>query len=226
MGILNAVRSSYGALRLLSGLTKAINPFCRRFDREANRAARARAALPPGPINGQGLAPFAALPYGAWRVGNNGCEVIAAYNAMLALHRPIPLPEIAAALERDGLLFNGFGGTNISDVAAYLRRQGVEVTVLRRRERERFDEALRDADCAILAYWTGPTLRRPGGAWNMLHTVSVQRDAGGVVVSNVETDRPAPYRAASVADFLLREHGEPVCLFALKAVDKRGGIEY
>ena len=62
MGILNAVRSSYGALRLLSGLTKVINPFCRRFDRAENCAARARAALPPGPINGQGLGALQGLP--------------------------------------------------------------------------------------------------------------------------------------------------------------------
>lgn len=226
MGLLNSVRCSYGALRALSGFTKLVNPFCRRFDRAENLAARAKAALPPGAINGQGLAPFAALPYGAWRIGNNGCEVIAVYNALLALHRPLPLPEIAAALERGGLLFNGFGGTNISAVAAYLRRQGIDVTVLRRRERERYDAALDASDCAILAYWTGPTLRRPGGAWNMLHTVSVQRDADGVEVCNVETDRPAPLHTASIAEFLRREGGEPVCLFALKAVDKRGGKEY
>ena len=216
MGILNTVRSSYGALRLLSGLTKVINPFCRRFDKAENCAVRARVALPPGPINGQALGALNALPYGAWRMGNNGCEVIAVYNALLALGRPRPLPEIAAALERRGLLFNGFGGTNLSAVAAYLRRQGVDVTVLRRRKRARYDAALAAAGCGILAYWTGPTLRRPGGDWNMLHTVSVHRVPGGVEVCNVDVDRPRPWRARSVAEFLKASGGEPVCLFALK----------
>ena len=216
MGILNTVRSSYGALRVLSGLTKIINPFCHRFDRAKNCAARERAALPPGPINGQGLGTLSKLPYGAWTMGHNGCEVIAVYNALLALGKARPLPEIAAALERGGLLFNGFGGTNLSAVAAYLRAQGVDVKVLRRRERARFDAALAASNCAILAYWTGPTLRRPEGDWNMLHTVSVHRAADGIEVCNVDVDRPGPWRARSVADFVKACGGEPVCLFALK----------
>ena len=220
MSIINALRGSYGALRMMSVLTKAVNPFCRRFDREKNCAVRAAAALPPGPINGQGLGELAVLPYGAWDMGHNGCEVIAVYNALIALGRPVPLPEIAASLERSDLLFNGFGGTNLSAVAAYLRARGVDVTVLRRRERARFDQALRASDCAILAYWTGRTLRRPGGDWNMLHTVSVLRTYGGVEVSNVFVDRREPFAAPSISDFLRRTDADPVCLFALKAVDK------
>ena len=222
MSILNAIRSSYGALRILSGLTKLINPFCRRFDRKENAAVRAHAALPPGRINGQGLGALAALPYGAWTMGNNGCEVIAVYNALLALHRPQPLPAIADALERSGLLFNGFGGTNLSAVAAYLRAQGVDVTVLRRRAFVDYDAALASADCAILSYWTGRTLRRPNGHWNTLHTVAVQRSFAGVEICNWANDWPAPHSARSVGEFLRREGGEPVCLFALKAVDKSG----
>jgi hypothetical protein len=216
MGIINAVRGSYGALRALSGLTKVINPFCRRFDRAENCAVRSRTALPPGPINGQALGELSKLPYGAWTMGNNGCELIAVYNALLTLRRPTPLPEIAAAMERRGLLFNGFGGTNISAVADYLRTRGVDVTILRRRQRAQFDEALKASDCAILAYWTGPTLRQPGGRWNMLHTVSVRPVADGVEVCNVLIDRPAPWHAASVAEFLEACDGDPVCLFALK----------
>ena len=220
MSILNAIRSSYGALRLLSGLTKVINPFCRRFDRAENNQLRSRAVLPAGRLNGQGLGTLSGLPYGAWNMGNNGCEVIAVYNALLVLQRPVPLPEIAAALERRGLLFNGFGGTNLTAVAAYLRGQGVEVTILRRRDRAKFDASLALSDCAILSYWTGPKLRREDGSWNTLHTVSVQRGFAGVEICNYANDWPAPHSARSVEDYLRREGGEPVCLFALKAVDK------
>ena len=107
--------------------------------------------------------------------------------------------------------------------ALYLRSLGIGVTVLRRRERERFDAALADADCAILSYWTGRTLRDRDGSWNTLHTVSVQRGFAGVELCNCTSDWPAPHSARSIADFLEREGGEPVCLFALKTVDKHGG---
>ena len=220
MGLLNAIRGSYGALRILAGLTKIINPFCRGFDRAENAAARARAALPPGRINGQGLGALSALPYGAWNMGNNGCEVIAVYNALLTLHRPAPLPEIAAALEKRGLLFNGFGGTNLSAVAAYLRARGVRVTVLRRRARPEYDAALATAGCAILSYWTGAKLRRADGSWNTLHTVAIQRGFAGVEICNWANDWPAPHSARSIEEFLRSEGAEPVCLFALKTVDK------
>ncbi len=220
MGLVNAIRGSYGALRLLSGLTKFINLFCRRFDRTENAAARSRAALPPGLINGQGIGAVAALPYGAWNMANNGCEVIAVYNALLTLRRPVPFADVASALETRGLLFNGFGGTNLSAVTAYLRRAGLSVTVLRRRERDRFDEAMAGADCAILSYWTGRSLRRADGSWNTLHTVAVRHGFAGVEVCNWANDWPAPHSARSLSDFLRREGGEPVCLFALKTVDK------
>ena len=220
MGFLNEVRSSYGALRVLAGITKIINPFCRGFDRKENAAVRAQTVLPPGRLNGQGLGAISSMPYGAWTMGNNGCEVIAVYNALLVLRRGVPLPEIADALERRGLLFNGFGGTNLSAVAHYLRSLGVEVTVLRRRDRARFDEAVQASDCAILSYWTGTKLRRADGSWNTLHTVSVQRGFAGVEICNYANDWPAPHSVRSVAEFLRREGGEPVCLFALKTVDK------
>ena len=222
MSFISAIRGSYGALRIVSCLTKLINLFCRRFDKKENAARRARAVLPPGRINGQALAPLGSLPFGAWDIGHNGCAVIAVYNALLALRRPVPFVQIADALEQRGLLFNGFGGTNLSAVAAYLRGLGVEVTVLRRRERARYDAAFAAADCAILSYWTGHTLRARDGSWNMLHTVSVQHGFAGVELCNCSCDWPAPRNARSIADYLLREDGDPVCLFLLKSVDKSG----
>ena len=217
MGLMNAIRGSYGALRCLTALTKLINPFCRRFDRAENSAVRAAAALPPGRLNGQGLPPVCSLPYGAWTMGNNGCEVIAVYNALQSLGRPTPLAEVADALERRGLLFNGFGGTNLPAVAGYLRARGVEVTVLRRRARAGFDAALNASGCAILSFWTGATLRRRGGDWNTLHTVFLRRTPEGVEVCNCVNDSPAPYTFGSVADLLRRFGDAPVCLFALKS---------
>ena len=228
MKLLSRIRDSYGALHILYRISGLINLFCRRFDRERNRAQRSRAELPAGRLNGQDTGALAQLPLGAWRMGCNGCEVIAAYNALLSLGRGRPLTEVADALERGGLMFNGFGGTNLGAVTAYFRRCGVFVRVLRRRERAQFDAAFAQTDCAVLSYWTGPTLRRSDGSWNTLHTVSVHHTPTGVELCNVHSRSTAPELAESIGAFLQGADGDPVCLLLLgeKAVDKVRGKRY
>ena len=216
MHLINSIRASYGALRVLSWLSGFLNLFCRRFDREKNRAIRARVALPSGLLNGQDLPPLSQLPYGAWRMGCNGCEVIAVYNALLALGRPEPRPAVAAELEEKSLLFNGFGGTNLPALAAFFRRRGIGLKLLRRKDWGRYDAAFAAADCAVLSYWTGPRLRRADKHWNTLHTVSLHPHPAGVSVCNVYGDSAKPVLAPSVEQFLIRQNAVPVVLLALK----------
>ena len=212
------IRNSYGALKILYRLSGMINLFCKRFDRASNCEIRKTALLPDGFLNGQGLAPIADLPYGAWRMGRNGCEAIAAYNALLDLGRPLSLPDVAGQLERRGLLFNGFGGTNLGALASFFREHDIPFRVLRRRKRGEFDTAFASADCAILSYWTGKTLRRGDKSWNTLHTVSVHHRGNGIAVCNVSAKGTMPFEAASVEEFLSQEDGEPVCLFVLRKI--------
>ena len=228
MKLLTRIRDSYGALQIIYSISWLINLFCRRFDREKNRETRSSAALPAGRLNGQDTGPLAQLPLGAWRMGCNGCEVIAAYNALLSLGRGKPLSDVADALERRGLMFNGFGGTNLGALTAYLRRCGLGVQVLRRRAKEQFDTAFAQADCAVLSYWTGTTLRRSDGDWNTLHTVSVHHTPTGVEVCNAHSRSTVPEQAESIGAFLRRTGGAPVCLLLLgeKAVDKAAGKRY
>ena len=216
MHLINSIRASYGALRVLSWLSGFLNLFCRRFDRQKNCAVRAGAALPAGLLNGQDLPPLSQLPYGAWRMGRNGCEVIAAYNVLLALGRPEPLPNLAAELEERGLLFNGFGGTNLPAVTAFFRRRGFAMDLLRRRDRPRYDAAFAAADCALLSYWTGPKLRRADRRWNTLHTVSLHPHPAGVLICNVYGDSAKPMLAPSIEQFLVRQNAVPVVLLALQ----------
>ena len=215
MGPLEWIRGSYGALKILYRLSGIINLFCKKYDREANCAARRNVMLPEGTLNGQDLAPLADLPYGAWRMGRNGCEVIAAYNALQALGRPEPLPALAQELERGGLLFNGFGGTNLGALSPFFRRREIPVRILRRCHRSGFDAAFSAADCAVLSYWTGKTLRRPDKSWNTLHTVSVHHCGSGIEVCNVSSNGTEPLQSESLEAFLRREGGAPVCLFVL-----------
>ena len=224
MRFVNSIRASYGALRLLSWLSGFLNLFCRRFDRGKNRTARAGVTLPSGLLNGQDLPPLSQLPYGAWRMGCNGCEVIAVYNALLALGRPEPLHAVAAELEEKGLLFNGFGGTNLPAVAAFFRRRGIGLTLLRRRDRRSYDAAFAAADCAVLSYWTGPKLRRADRHWNTLHTVSLHPHPAGVSVCNVYGDSARPMIVSSVEQFLTRQNAVPVLLLALKRGGETGRV--
>ena len=215
MKLIGWVRGSYGALKILYRLSGLINLFCKKYDRDANCALRRSVSLPEGLLNGQRLAPLGDLPYGAWRMGENGCEVIAAYNVLHSLGRPESLPALAWELERRGLLFNGFGGTNLGALVPFFRRRGIPVRILRRRQESEFDAALSSADCAVLSYWTGKTLRRPDKSWNTLHTVSVHHRGNGIAVCNVSANGTRPVEAASIAEFLSQEGGAPVCLFVL-----------
>ena len=216
MKLLARIRDSYGALHILYRLSGFVNLFCPRFDRKSNCALRSQALLPTGMLNGQSVLPLSDLPYGAWRMGKNGCEVIAVYNALLAMGMPRPLIEIAEALEKRGLLFNGFGGTNLGAVKDYFRKCGVKVRVLRRRDAAQYDEALRGAECAVLSFWTGAALRRKKGVWNTLHTVSVRPTVYGVQICNADGWQTVPIRRSSVGQFLSEEGKAPVCFMLLQ----------
>ena len=227
MRLIRAIRSSYGALQILYRISGFLNLFCKRYNKEGNRSVRRSVTLPEGPLNGQDTGALAGMPFGAWRMGCNGCEVIAAYNALLALGRGRPLADIADELEK-GVLFNGFGGTNIGALATFFRNKGIGVRVLRRKENEHFDEALRSADGAILSYWTGKTLRRQDGSWNSLHTVFIQRRPWGVQICNAYNRSAAPAEAVGISSFLEEHDCDPVCLLLLgeKPVDKGKRTRY
>lgn len=212
--MLNAIRSSYGSLRILKGLSGIINLFCKKFSRTENQAKRDQLLLPQGLLNGQDLEPLAELPYGAWKIGNNGCEAIAVYNALLSIGVSASFQEVTAALEENGLLFNGFGGTNLASVVKYLRKNGLSPKVLRRHSSLAYDDAFSNVECAILSFWTGKSLKRKDGSWNTLHTVAVRHCPQGIEVYNAWGNRPFPCVASSFHEFLGQDL-QPVCLILL-----------
>lgn len=214
MNLLNAIRSSYGSLHILKGLSGIINLFCKKFSRDKNCFIRDKLMLPQGMLNGQNLEPLAELPYGAWNIGNNGCEAIAVYNALLMLGRNESFQEVAAKLEKDGLLFNGFGGTNLASVVQFFRRKGISLRILRRHARKEYDQAFVGAECAILSFWTGKSMKRKDGSWNTLHTVAVRHCPQGIEVCNAWGNRPFPCISSSFREFLGDEL-QPVCLILL-----------
>ena len=212
-GLVNRLRTSVGALNFLYRISGFLNFFGRRFDRAKNRAMRAAAALPQGYLNGQNLQPLAALPYGAYTVGWCGCEAIAVYNALLTLGKAQPFDEVAAELEKRGLLLNGLGGTHLAAARRYLERFASDTDLLGAKRASEYDAAFAGSKTALLAYWTGAKLRNADGSWNMLHTVALAHAPdGGVTVYNAHTGRTEPFRARDIASFLAAGHYLPVML--------------
>jgi len=220
--LLNRIRSSVGVLNVLYRISGFLNLFGRRFDRDKNRAHREAAALPSGYLNGQNLPPLAMLPYGAYTVGWCGCEAIAVYNLLLALGKAQPFAEIASELERRGLLLNGLGGTHLGAARRYLQSLDLDTYLLSARREREYDAAFAGAKTALLAYWTGKSLKTPDGGWNMLHTVAISHAPdGGVTVFNASGGSNAPAQASSIADFLRAGGFLPVMLCTAQAEESR-----
>ena len=219
MRLVNRIRTSMRALNLLYFLSGFLNLFGRRFDRAKNRAHRETAALPQGYLNGQHLLPLAALPYGAYTVGWCGCEAIAVYNVLLALGKAQPFDEVASELEKRGLFLNGLGGTHLGAARRYLQSFGLDTDLLGARRAADYDAVFAGAKTALLAYWTGTTLKTPNGGWNMLHTVAISHAPdGGVTVYNAHGASNVPAQAASVGAFLREGGFLPVMLCTAREI--------
>lgn len=215
MSIVNSIRCSYTLLHGLSYVTKFINLFCPKFNRSKNIYDRTSVTIPREYINGQGVGSISELPYGSWTIKNNGCELIAVYNAMLALNKHQTLQRIAADLERHDLLFNGFGGTNLSSIKTYMQRQGVHVKVVHRCDCERFDYLISLDKYAIFSCWTGPKLRKSDGRWEMIHTVFVRSTDSGVEIFNWYGSSLESVKSKSLEDFIDSKNLQPICLLVL-----------
>lgn len=177
--------------------------------RERNRAAVA-AYTASGPVNGQRLPPVAALPYGRYTMDYNGCEVLAAYNALLTLGEAAPLSEVSAWFERRGLFLGGLWGTHVLAVPEFFKARGFAVEVLYKD----FDEAFSSVPAAVFAFWNDAKRLRRG-----LHTVALAHaDGGRLAVYNLRgSDREANREFHSIAELYRRTGALPVLLVAIKA---------
>ena len=194
--------------RLSEGLN-LLTRFATARRRERNRAA-VEAYTGQGPINGQRLAPVAALPYGRYTMDYNGCEVLAAYNALLTLGEAAPLGEVSAWFERRGLFLGGAWGTHVLALPEFFKARGFAVETLYRE----FDGAFSRVPAAVFSFWNDAKRLRSG-----LHTVALAHAGGGrLAVYNLrgaDKDRNLQYH--SVAELTERTGALPVLLVAIHA---------
>ena len=77
-----------------------------------------------GYINDQNTGAVSKLKFGTTTMDNNGCEVIAAYNAMKTLGNQKDIRDIAYHFENDGQMLKGEFGTNPYANKRYFEKEG------------------------------------------------------------------------------------------------------
>jgi hypothetical protein len=132
-------------------------------------------------IDDQRSEPIVSMRYGTRNMWYNGCELIAVYNALLALGRPKDLSEIVYRFESAGAVWmEAEFGTKIAQYKAYLRKQGLDVKEFR--EAKSLDEVRQDGDVFIITY----SWKNAGSSgWDIgIHTIMAKQVGGQVEAHN------------------------------------------
>ena len=183
------------------------------------RAARNRAALEDfragGLIHGQGREPVARLPYGNYTMDYNGCEVIAAYNALRLLDRPMPLVRVAERFERKGIFLAGRWGTHVSAIPGFFRDLGFHTETLYAsavKSPDGYDALLDRSDAAVFSFWNSAEDLGRG-----VHTVAAyRRKSGETCICNLGSHDTEERRYASLARFIRDTGILPILLTGLR----------
>ena len=124
-----------------------------------------------GYINDQNTGVVSKLRFGATTMNNNGCEIIAAYNAMKVLGNQKDIRDIAYYFENDGQMLGGYFGTNPYANKRFFEKEGYKVKVV---EGEKImEDKLPKADAYVLSFWNSDDVT------DALHTVAMRRTRDG-----------------------------------------------
>ena len=124
-----------------------------------------------GYINDQNTGAVSKLKFGTNTMDNNGCEIIAVYNAMKTLGNQKDIRDIAYHFENDGQMLGGEFGTNPYANKKYFEKEGYKVKVV---EGEKItEEELPKADAYIVSFWNS------NDVMDALHTVAMRKTKKG-----------------------------------------------
>ncbi len=124
-----------------------------------------------GYINDQNTGAVSKLKFGTTTMDNNGCEIIAVYNAMKTLGNQKDIRDIAYYFENDGQMLKGEFGTNPYANKRYFEKEGYKVKVI---EGEKItEEELPKADAYIVSFWNS------NDVMDALHTVAMRKTSDG-----------------------------------------------
>ena len=145
---------------------------------------------------------------------DNACEVIAVYNALLALKEEADFPQLLHEFSGRGICANGMFGTNPAAMLRYLKNRGLSVSALRggRITKESLGNLAENHPVMIFT-----AFNRGRNPFRMIHTMCVTRDKEGWQVHNDGGLR----RAESPADAVLNYNdgkGHAICVIGVGKV--------
>ena len=161
-----------------------------------------------GYINDQNSGAVSKLRLGITEMKNNGCEVIAAYNALKILGNPRDIRAIAYNFETDGQMLMGGFGTNPYAVGRYFKKIGYNVKTLE--GDEILTKPTPKADAYVISFWNSDDVR------DMLHTVAARKTKdGGYELFNNGPDKKIN-ADDSFGKYFRRKNIYPIVLFGIE----------
>lgn len=122
-----------------------------------------------------------------------GCEIIATYNALLNLGRPVALGKLICTYERDGIMHSGKFGVSPKAIVDYLKSAGVKTSIfIKKKKSGGLDEFAEEFKTLIVTYYNDMS-----DLTKEIHTVAVTRDDDGFKGHNVHGNITGAYKSVS-----------------------------
>ncbi len=145
-------------------------------------------------INGQGLGEVAKMKYGFFPMSYNGCEMIALHNSMVLLGEKSSLREVCKEMYPRAQALSGLFGSNPCLLGSFYKRRAIPCRTTYRYND--FFDSLDDVPVAVLSFWNK---KKP---FHGLHTVTVQKKDGKIIVYNRYNNKDYPYEYESHSQLL------------------------
>ena len=144
------------------------------------------------------------LRLGITEMKNNGCEVIAAYNALKVLGKPQDIRAIAYSFETDGQMLLGAFGTNPYAVGRYFEKIGYNVKTIE--GDDILTKPTPKADAYIVSFWNSDDVT------DALHTVAARKtkDGGYEVFNYVSSEKNLSNKYKNIGAFVGKDNVIPL----------------
>ena len=160
-----------------------------------------------GYINDQNSGAVSKLRLGVTNMKNNGCEVIAAYNALKVLGKPQDIRAITYSFETDGQMLLGAFGTNPYAVGRYFEKIGYNVKTIE--GDDILTKPTPKADAYIVSFWNSDDVT------DALHTVAARKTENGEYeVFNDEWPEPSK-NEKSIREYINKQQYVPILLIGI-----------